>query len=79
MVTPSLEAADAMAKEGVEVEVIDLRSLLPFDKGRIFKSWTRRVVSLVVHEDVKTLGIGAELSAVIMEERLTRSMRRCCE
>jgi len=69
MVTPSLEAADAMAKEGVEVEVIDLRSLLPFDKDAIFKSVDKTSRVLVVHEDVKTLGIGAELSAVIMEER----------
>src|SRR5881397_3423371 len=38
MVAPSLEAADRMAKEGVEVEVIDLRTLLPFDKDAIFKS-----------------------------------------
>src|ERR1700742_4767548 len=38
MVTPSLEAADRLAKEGVEVEVIDLRSLMPFDKAAIFAS-----------------------------------------
>jgi len=69
MVTPSLEAADALAKEGVEVEVIDLRSLLPFDKQAIFQSVDKTSRVLVVHEDVKTLGIGAELSAVIMEER----------
>src|SRR6187399_294626 len=69
MVTPSLEAADRLAKEGIEVEVIDLRTLLPFDKGAIFTSLERTNRVLVVHEDVKTLGIGAELSAVIMEER----------
>jgi|SRR5579872_1655649 len=69
MVTPSLEAADAMAKEGVEVEVIDLRTLMPFDKDAIFKSVEKTSRALIVHEDVKTLGIGAELSAVIMEER----------
>jgi 2-oxoisovalerate dehydrogenase E1 component beta subunit len=69
MVTPSLEAADALAKEGVEVEVIDLRSLMPFDKDAIFRSVDKTSRVLVVHEDVKTLGIGAELSAVIMEER----------
>jgi len=69
MVAPSLEAADRMAKEGVEVEVIDLRTLLPFDKDAIFKSLEKTNRVLVVHEDVKTLGIGAELSAVIMEER----------
>jgi 2-oxoisovalerate dehydrogenase E1 component beta subunit len=69
MVTPSLEAADRMAKEGVEVEVIDLRTLLPFDKDAIFKSVEKTSRVLVVHEDVKTLGLGAELSAVITEER----------
>src|SRR6201988_1511389 len=69
MVTPSLEAADRLSKEGVEVEVIDLRSLLPYDKDAIFASLEKPSRVLVVHEDVKTLGIGAELSAVIMEER----------
>jgi len=69
MVTPSLEAADRMAKEGVEVEVIDLRSLMPLDKAAIFTSLEKTNRVLVVHEDVKTLGLGAELSAMIMEER----------
>jgi 2-oxoisovalerate dehydrogenase E1 component beta subunit len=69
MVTPSLEAADRLAKDGVEVEVIDLRTLLPFDKAAIFRSLEKTNRVLVVHEDVKTLGIGAELSAVIMEEK----------
>jgi len=69
MVAPSLEAADQLSKEGTEVEVIDLRSLLPFDKGAIFTSLEKTNRVLIVHEDVKTLGIGAELSAVIMEER----------
>jgi pyruvate/2-oxoglutarate/acetoin dehydrogenase E1 component len=69
MVNPSLEAADRLAKEGVEVEVIDLRTLLPYDKNAIFSSLEKTNRVLIVHEDVKTLGIGAELSAVIMEER----------
>jgi pyruvate/2-oxoglutarate/acetoin dehydrogenase E1 component len=69
MVMPSLEAADRLSKEGVEVEVIDLRSLLPFDTEAIFQSLDKTSRALIVHEDVKTLGIGAELSAVIMEER----------
>jgi len=69
MVMPSLEAADRMAKEGVEVEVIDLRTLMPYDKAAIFRSIEKTNRALIVHEDVKTLGIGAELSAVIMEER----------
>src|SRR3954452_23739800 len=69
MVTPSLEAADRLAQEGVEVEVIDLRTLSPFDKAAIFASLDKTNRVLVVHEDVKTLGLGAELSAVIMEEK----------
>jgi 2-oxoisovalerate dehydrogenase E1 component beta subunit len=69
MVTPSLEAAERLSKEGVEVEVIDLRTLLPFDRDAIFRSVEKTNRVLVVHEDVKTLGIGAELAAVIMEGR----------
>ena len=56
MVLPSLEAADRLAKEGVEVEVIDLRTLLPFDKDAIFRSVEKTNRVLIVHEDVKTLG-----------------------
>jgi 2-oxoisovalerate dehydrogenase E1 component beta subunit len=69
MVLPALDASDRLSKEGVEVEVIDLRTLLPFDKQAIFRSIEKTNRVLIVHEDVKTLGIGAELSAVIMEER----------
>jgi len=72
MVQPSLEAADRLAREGVEVEVIDLRTLLPLDKDAIFASVDKTSRALVVHEDVKTLGIGAELSALLMEERFDR-------
>jgi 2-oxoisovalerate dehydrogenase E1 component beta subunit len=70
--TPSLEAADRLSKDGVEVEVIDLRTLLPFDKDAILRSVEKTSRAVIVHEDVKTLGIGAELSAVIMEERFDR-------
>ncbi len=69
MVQPSLEAADRLAGEGIEVEVIDLRSLLPYDKAAIFASVEKTNRVLIVHEDVRTLGIGAELAAVIAEER----------
>jgi pyruvate/2-oxoglutarate/acetoin dehydrogenase E1 component len=72
MVAPSLEAADRLAADGVEVEVIDLRTLQPFDKEAIFRSLEKTSRVLIVHEDVKTLGLGAELSAVIMEERFDR-------
>lgn len=69
MVQPSLDAAERLSDEGVEVEVIDLRTLQPFDKACMFASLEKTSRVLIVHEDVKTLGIGAELSAVIMEER----------
>jgi 2-oxoisovalerate dehydrogenase E1 component beta subunit len=69
MVTPSLEAADRLAKDGVEVEVIDLRTLMPFDRDAILTSVEKTSRALIVHEDVRTLGIGAEISAVIMEEK----------
>jgi 2-oxoisovalerate dehydrogenase E1 component beta subunit len=69
MVVPALEAADRLAREGAEVEVIDLRTLWPFDRDAILKSVEKTSRAMIVHEDVKTLGIGAELSAVIMEER----------
>jgi len=72
MVAPSLEAADRLSKDGVEVEVIDLRTLLPLDKEAILRSVEKTSRAIIVHEDVKTLGIGAELSAVIMEERFDR-------
>ena len=69
MVQPSLEAAERLSKDGVEVEVIDLRTLLPFDKDAILRSVEKTNRAMIVHEDVKTLGLGAELSAVIMEEK----------
>jgi 2-oxoisovalerate dehydrogenase E1 component beta subunit len=69
MLLPSLEAADRLAKEGVEVEVIDLRTLAPVDTATIFASVEKTNRALVVHEDVRTLGIGAELSARLVEER----------
>src|SRR5262245_51140192 len=70
MVLASLDAAEIVAREdGVEVEVIDLRTLLPLDKDAIFRSVDKTNRAIVVHEDVKTLGIGAEISALLMEER----------
>jgi pyruvate/2-oxoglutarate/acetoin dehydrogenase E1 component len=65
----SLAAADVLSKEGVEVEVLDLRTLMPYDRDAIFRSIEKTNRVLIVHEDVKTLGLGAELSAVIGEEK----------
>jgi pyruvate/2-oxoglutarate/acetoin dehydrogenase E1 component len=72
MTLASLEAAETVSKDGIDVEVIDLRTLLPLDKEAIFGSVEKTSRVLIVHEDVKTLGLGAELSAMIVEERFDR-------
>jgi acetoin:2,6-dichlorophenolindophenol oxidoreductase subunit beta len=63
MVHRALEAAEALAPEGVDAEVIDLRSLRPIDTAAIEASARRTGRLLVVHEGVRTLGIGAEIAA----------------
>jgi len=63
-----LEAAERLAKEGVSVEVIDLRSLIPLDKETILNSVKRIGKVLVVHEDKVHSGFGSEISSIIMEE-----------
>src|SRR6195256_184513 len=50
VVSPPLEAADTLSKEDVEVEVIDLRTLLPFDKAAIFRSVEKTSRAMIVHE-----------------------------
>jgi len=64
----SLEAAGAVAQDGVSAEVIDLRTLVPLDKETILDSVRKTGKVLIVHEDTRTGGFGAELAAVIAEE-----------
>jgi 2-oxoisovalerate dehydrogenase E1 component beta subunit len=68
MVQRSLMAADVLAGQGVGVEVIDLRSLLPFDKPLILDSVKKSNRVLIVHEATLTGGIGAEIAALIAQE-----------
>ncbi len=68
MVHRSLKAAELLAAEGVEVEVIDLRSLGPWDKAAVLKSVRKTSKVVIVHEDNRTLGMGAEIAATIAEE-----------
>ncbi len=68
MLHRSLAAAEALAKEGVEAEVVDLRTLLPLDKEAILTSARKTGKVLIVHEDNKTGGLGAEIAAIIAEE-----------
>ena len=67
MVHKSLEAAETLAAEGIEVEVIDLRTLRPIDTATIIESVKKTTRLACVYEGVKTLGIGAEISARIAE------------
>lgn len=64
----SLEAAGLLAAEGVEAEVIDLRTLWPWDRETVLQSAGRTGRLLVVHEAVRVGGFGAEIAAVAAEE-----------
>jgi pyruvate/2-oxoglutarate/acetoin dehydrogenase E1 component len=67
MVYTALEAAKAMAEQGVEVEVLDLRSLAPLDRDAILESVARTSRVLLLYEATLTGGIGGELAAIISE------------
>jgi pyruvate/2-oxoglutarate/acetoin dehydrogenase E1 component len=67
MVPRALEAAEQLATEGVELEVIDLRSLKPLDQKTIIRSVSKTGRVLIVHEAPITGGFGGELAAVIAE------------
>lgn len=64
----ALQAADELAKEGVEAEVVDLRTLLPLDRETILESVKKTGKALIVHEDNLTGGIGGEIAAIIADE-----------
>jgi 2-oxoisovalerate dehydrogenase E1 component beta subunit len=68
MVARSLAAAARLADEGVEAEVLDLRTLVPLDVQALADSVRRTGRAVVVHEAPLTLGMGAEVAARIMEE-----------
>ena len=67
MVHTSMEAAAELAKEGIDAEVIDLRTLLPLDRDAIIASVKKTNKLLVVHEDTKTGGIAGEIAALVCE------------
>src|SRR5437868_3866451 len=64
----SLQAADKVKESGIEVEVIDLRTLAPLDKDTILESVAKNSRVVLVQEDHRTLGIGSEIAAIIAEE-----------
>lgn len=68
MVPRALQAASQLAREGIEVEVIDPRTLRPLDEETILDSVRKTSRCIIAHEAVRTGGIGAEISALIMEK-----------
>ena len=68
MVTLSLAVAEMLAAEGISVEVIDLRTISPWDREAVLASVRKTGRAVVVHEAVKQFGIGAEIASVITEE-----------
>jgi 2-oxoisovalerate dehydrogenase E1 component beta subunit len=63
-----LEAAELVADEGIDVEVVDVRSLRPLDKATILESVKKTGKAIVVYEDNRFLGYGSEIAAIIAEE-----------
>jgi 2-oxoisovalerate dehydrogenase E1 component beta subunit len=77
----AVEAAKRLAAEGLSVEVIDLRSIRPMDRTTILESVRKTRKLLIIHEDNKFGGIGAEISAMVVEEAffdLDAPIRRLC-
>jgi 2-oxoisovalerate dehydrogenase E1 component beta subunit len=68
MVHTAQEAADILAKEGIEVEIIDLRTLCPLDREAITQTVKKTNKVILLHEDTKTGGLAGELAAIINEE-----------
>ena len=67
MVHASLEAAEQLSGEGLDAEVIDLRTLLPLDRDTLLDSVGRTNKLLVVHEDTRTGGLAGEIAALVSE------------
>jgi len=68
MVHLALDAAATLANDGIELEIVDLRTLVPLDKERILESVKKTSKVILLHEDVRTGGIAGELAAIIAEE-----------
>jgi pyruvate dehydrogenase E1 component beta subunit len=68
MLDVSLKAADQLVKDGIEVEVVDLRTLRPLDMGPAIESFKKTNRAVIVEEGWKSYGVGAEVSARLYEE-----------
>jgi len=70
MTRSTIEAAEDLAEEGIDAEVIDLRTLSPLDEATILESFKKTGRAAVVHEAPKTGGLAGEITATIQEEAL---------
>jgi len=68
MLDTSLKAADQLLKDGVDVEIVDLRTLRPLDMKPVLESFRKTHRAVIVEEGWKSFGVGAEISARIYEE-----------
>jgi 2-oxoisovalerate dehydrogenase E1 component beta subunit len=68
MVHTALESARLLEEKGIDLEVLDLRTLLPLDKDAIFNSVKKTNKVIILHEATRTGGIGAEVASIISEE-----------
>jgi pyruvate dehydrogenase E1 component beta subunit len=75
MTLRALAAAERLAEDGIDAEVVDLRSLRPIDFATIAGSVRKTRRLAIVYEGVKTMGIGAEIAALIAEDEVVRTLR----
>jgi 2-oxoisovalerate dehydrogenase E1 component len=68
MVFDALEAAETLSAEGIEAEVIDLRTIVPLDRETVLRSLQRTHRLVIAHEAVVDFGVGAELAALAVKE-----------
>lgn len=70
MIPVALDAAEKAQTGGVDIEVLDLRTISPFDADAVLESVKKTKRAIVLHEAPRTCGVGAELSALLMEEAI---------
>jgi pyruvate dehydrogenase E1 component beta subunit len=68
MLENSMKAADQLAQEGIEAEVVDLRTLRPLDMGPVLESFKKTNRAVIVEEGWRSYGVGAEVASRIYEE-----------
>ncbi len=68
MVHTAAEAAESLAADGLSIEIVDLRTLIPWDRAAVLASARKTSKVLVLHEDTRTGGFGAEIAATVAEE-----------